>query len=140
MPERGKIVCDVAGKEVDVQYPDARLTLFMEVLLAREISHDSDAMKVVLKHISTMTPGKTQTYGYVTDFRQEGTSRLSSMSIKAPKIHLALQFIMKNLFRVADVIAVRIGRSIGKIGQFVTASGSTLVYYNSDQKPRLSLP
>ena len=57
------------------------------------------------------------------------------MSIKAPKIHLALQFVMKNHFRVADVIAVRIGRSISKIGQFMTASGSTLVYYHSDRDP-----
>ena len=64
-PERGKLVCSVGGKEVDVHYPKARLTLFTEVFLAKEMSSDDDAMKTVLHYISKLQPGKLQIFGYV---------------------------------------------------------------------------
>ena len=128
-PERGKLVCNVNGKEIDVHYPNARHTLYLEVLLAREMIGDTDAMQAVLHHISNSQPGKLQTFGYVTDREHGNVHRLSAMSIKAPKIHLALQYVIKNFFRIADVVAVRIGRSISKVGEYSIADGSTLVHY-----------
>ena len=44
-PERGQVICRVGGREVAVGYPDARYTLFAEVLLA--FGDLGDAMRIL---------------------------------------------------------------------------------------------
>ena len=53
-PDRGKVVCKHGGKEVAVRYPDARLTLFMELIMATELGLDNDAMDTILNYINQL--------------------------------------------------------------------------------------
>ena len=90
-----------------MHYPSARLSLYAEVLLVKELTFDTDAIEVILQYMSGSHPRKLKTFCYVTGNVTDDL-RLSTMSTKAPKIHLALQYVIKNFFRIPDVIAVRI--------------------------------
>ena len=48
---------------------------------------------------------------------------------------MALQYVVKNIFRIPDVIAVRLGRGINNTQLAPFAKGCTLVYYETDTEP-----
>ena len=52
-PERGQVVCNIGGREVVVRYPDARMTLFLEVLITMDFGMDNDAMRSILQTLKT---------------------------------------------------------------------------------------
>ena len=52
-----------------------------------------------------------------------------------PKILLALQFVLRHLFRVKNVIAVRLGKAVHSVSKYAEAKGSYLIYFFDDQKP-----
>ena len=108
----------------------------MEVLLARGLVSGDEAMQIVLKHIVEMQPGELQTFGYISDGKRgNALCRLSAMSSKSPRVHLALQYVIRNYFRISDVIPVRLGKSIAKVGIFAGVDGSILIHYTSDTSP-----
>ena len=139
IPDRGIVVCNNAGREILVRYPDARLTLFIEVLMTLETGLDNDATDTVLDTISRLSPGKQPIYhGYVvTPGTCDNAPRfqLSSASKKAPKVYLALQYLIRNYFRISDVFAVRIGNGVSKVSKCEYADKCTLIYYTSDIDP-----
>ena len=51
-PGRGQLVVKTGSREVIVQYPDARHTLYVEALLTREMGMDNTAMRTVLTFIA----------------------------------------------------------------------------------------
>ena len=53
-PDRGQVIVKVGNREVRVQYPDARHTLFIEALLIREMGSDSTALRTILAYISEL--------------------------------------------------------------------------------------
>ena len=104
------MICNTGSRDIIVQYPDARLTLYVETFLTSEIGLENNAMNLVLHYVSNLPVGKPPvTFGYVT-----ANGQLSTMSQRASRIHLALQFIIWNYFRIGNVIAVRLGNSIAK--------------------------
>ena len=95
MPERGHVAVKVGGREILVQYPDLRYTLYVEAVLTQDIGSDNVALKTVLAFIASLPAGQpAMTFGYLPnkqgDLRQTTASRLS------PNVHLALQFLIRN--------------------------------------------
>ena len=76
-PERGQVVVKAGSREVIVQYPDARHTLYVEALLTREMGMDNTAMRAVLTFIAGLCAGKPAlTFGYLPD--SKGSLRTGS--------------------------------------------------------------
>ena len=134
-PDRGMVICAQGNREINVRYPDARLTLFVEAIWTMEHGHDNDAMELILNHITRMQAGKRpETFGYEftgkpARFQLTGATRL------APKVYMALQYIVRNYFRISDVIAIRLGKSIHSVNAYAPANRSVLVHYTSDTDP-----
>ena len=141
LPERGLVVCNVGNKEVNVRYPDARPTLFLEAVFTMELGMDNDAMDTIINYISRLTAGKLpETFGYVVKPGERGNvnpGQLTTVSKKAPKVLLALQYVIRNFFRIPDVFAVRLGKSVKSVGKCDYAERCTLVYYMNDGNPNL---
>ena len=51
-----------------------------------------------------------------------------------PKVHLALQCLVRNYFRIENVVAVRLVKSVRRLPQFARADSSALVRYDNDVK------
>ena len=139
-PERGQVICKVGEREIAVQYPDARCTLFTEVLIAG-LPHDGpsngDAMHIVLRYIAELPAGTpAEAFGYAIS---GGSYHLTTMSKKAPRIHLALQYLIRNVFQVANVVTVRLGKSVKKTQSCNYCDGCTLVYYHRDVNPEFQM-
>eukprot|EP00959_Pyramimonas_sp_CCMP1952_P399263 8366094-Pyramimonas_sp.AAC.2 len=66
---------------------------------------------------------------------QRGNLQLTTASHMNPKVHLALQFLSRNYFRLENVIAVRLAKSVDKLPACAPATGSTLIYYDNDVTP-----
>ena len=116
-----------------VRYPDARLTLFIEVLLTMEYGLDNDAMDTILNYISRLPAGKTpETFGYTKTRATSPQLQLSMASKRAPKVFLALQYVIRNFFRINDVFAIRLGKSVSTVNKCDYADRSILIYYDSD--------
>ena len=74
LPESGQVVCNVGNREVKVQYPDARLTLFVVCLIANDngwISTDNQAVQLIIKYIAELPSGKAPE---ISDTLQNNTS------------------------------------------------------------------
>eukprot|EP00974_Lingulodinium_polyedra_P082595 7997922-Lingulodinium_polyedra.AAC.1 len=68
---------------------------------------DNNAMRTNLQYISDLRSGKAaEIFGYIPDDKKGAGFKLSPMSHRAPKIHLALQYLVRNFFRVGNVVAV----------------------------------
>ena len=76
-----------------------------------------------------MHPGKTELFGYA-----EGT--LQTASKEKPRIHACIQYVIQNVLRVDNVMAVRLGRCISSTRQVPGATGSTLYYWKSPKQYR----
>ena len=112
-PERGQVICRAGAREIAVQYPDARLTLFIDIYFTKQLGMDNTAMHTLLTHISNLQAGKPAvTFGYAI---VKDRPVLTTASKEAPKVHLALQFLIKNFFRINDTIAVRLGNGIARV-------------------------
>lgn len=60
---------------------------------------------------------------------------LSAWSKQVPKIHLALQYLLRNYSRIENVIAVRMGKSGTRTQTCDYVDSSTLLHYKSDTEP-----
>ena len=117
-----------------MQYPDARFSLFIALTFCFQIGIKYEAVDVMLDFISRLSAGKTPaTFGYTSDAK--GNQFLTTASTRYPKTFMALQYVVKNIFRISDVIAVRLGRGINNTQLAPFAKGCTLVYYERDTEP-----
>ena len=127
-PDRGIVVCQHGSRKVRVWYPDARLSLYIEAIFMAQAGMDSEAMDLVTNFIEKLGAGKpAQTFGYT---RVSSTFTLTQASKNAPKVHLALQFLVRNFFRVDDVFAIRLAKSVHKLSPCPHADRCVLIYYN----------
>ena len=136
-PDRGSLQVQVGGKTVVIHYPNARLTLYLEVLLARETSVTSGAMRTIIDYISSLPSGKTPvTYGYT---QHNNQLRPATTNTTSPKIYMALQYLLKTFFQLSSVVTVRLGKGVHTTTKCPYASGSTLIYYENDTEPDFKL-
>ena len=64
--DRGQVIVQVGSREVQVQYPDARYSLYIEALITREIGSDNTALKTVVAFIACLPAGKpAMVFGYL---------------------------------------------------------------------------
>ena len=110
------------------------VTLYVEALLTREMGMDNTAMRTVLTFIAGLGAGKPAlTFGYLPD--SKGSLRTTDASKLNPRIHMALQFLVRNYFRVDNVVAVRLAKSVHKLAPIKYATGCTLIHYDNDVSP-----
>eukprot|EP00959_Pyramimonas_sp_CCMP1952_P315632 6606083-Pyramimonas_sp.AAC.1 len=92
-------------------YPDARHTLYIKCLLTRELGMDNMTMQTVLTYVAHLSAGKpAKVFGYIPDYK--GNLNLSDDSRSHPRVHLALQYLVRNYFRVERLVAVRLAKSV----------------------------
>ena len=142
-PDQGKVILKNGGNEIHVRYPDARLTLYIETLHIADVYQDNNAMEIILNFIDELSEGKTpETFGYV-EVRKDKTKNqqekpeltLSQASKRSPKVFLALQFVIRNYFRINDVFAIRLGKGLHTVQKCSLADSSVLIYYFNHQEP-----
>eukprot|EP00959_Pyramimonas_sp_CCMP1952_P334768 7010323-Pyramimonas_sp.AAC.1 len=115
-------------------YSNARHTLYIECLLTRELGVDSAAMQTVLAYVAHLGAGKlAAVFGYIPDYK--GNLNLSDDSKLHPRVQLALQYLVRNYFRVERVIAVRLAEGVLNLPSVKHATGSTLIHYDNDANP-----
>eukprot|EP00959_Pyramimonas_sp_CCMP1952_P184978 3867714-Pyramimonas_sp.AAC.1 len=60
---------------------------------------------------------------------------MTAASRLSPKVHLALHYLIRNFFRIENVVSVRLAKSIHELPAFTYADSCTLVYYGNDVNP-----
>eukprot|EP00959_Pyramimonas_sp_CCMP1952_P118940 2486858-Pyramimonas_sp.AAC.1 len=73
------------------------------------------------------------TLGYVPT--KKGMLQMTSASRLFPKVHLALQCLIRNFFRIEDVVSVRLDKGIHKLPSVACADSCTLVHCDDDVNP-----
>eukprot|EP00959_Pyramimonas_sp_CCMP1952_P243532 5090516-Pyramimonas_sp.AAC.1 len=64
--DRGQVIIRVGNRDVQVQYGDARHSLYIEALIAREIGSDNTALRTALTFVASLPAGRpATTFGYV---------------------------------------------------------------------------
>ena len=125
-PESGKaVVRKDDGTLINVAYRDLRHTLcIQELWLTEDDEQIRHPFLYLLTYIGAMHPGRTELYGYA-----EGA--LQAASKNNLRIHACIQFVIQNVLRVENVMAVRIGRCLSTTRSIPGATGSTLYYWRS---------
>ena len=133
-PDRGQAIIRSGNRDIIVQYPDLRHTLYVDVLVVRELGSDNMAMRTVVTFIAGLAAGQPAiTFGCIPD--QRGNLRQAVGSKMHPKVHLALQYLIRNYFRIENVVAVRLAKSVHRLPQFPQADSCTLIHYDNDVTP-----
>eukprot|EP00959_Pyramimonas_sp_CCMP1952_P367412 7695473-Pyramimonas_sp.AAC.1 len=93
---------------------------------------DNVARHTVLTYVAHLGAGKPATvFGYIPpDYR--GNLNLSDDSKFHPRVHLALQYLVRNYVRVERAVAVRLAKSVLNILAVKYATGSVLIHYDND--------
>eukprot|EP00959_Pyramimonas_sp_CCMP1952_P063340 1323854-Pyramimonas_sp.AAC.1 len=100
--------------------------------MAREIGADNTAPRTVLIFVASLSAGRPDlTFGYVAT--KKGTLQMTIASRLSPKVHLALQYLIRNFFRIENVVSVRLSKSImHELPPVTYADSCTLVHYDND--------
>jgi len=99
-PDWGVVTLRKAGnREILVHYPNVRHTLFIECFMVKEMGSDHSALRTVIEFIAGLQAGRAaMTFGYTTT--KQGSLQQTSASQMNPRVHLALQFLIRNYFRL----------------------------------------
>ena len=88
-PEHGKLICRLGARDIQVQYPDARFSLFIALTFCFHVGIKYEAIDTMVDFISRLSAGKAPvTFGYTSDSKENKS--LTIASIKHPKIFMAL--------------------------------------------------
>ena len=66
---------------------------------------------------------------------QQGNLRKTTASQLSPKVHMALQFLVRNYFCIENVVAIRFAKSVSKLPAVTYAESCALVHYDRDVTP-----
>ena len=133
-PDRGMIVCRSGGRDLNVRYPDARHSMYIEAILMADTGLRDEALTTVLQHIASLSAGKVpEMYGYTF---VNNAYQATACSRHKPRIHLALTYVVRNYFRIQDVFAMKVGKSIQQLSKLEHADRSALIHYVHDESPR----
>eukprot|EP00959_Pyramimonas_sp_CCMP1952_P191678 4008110-Pyramimonas_sp.AAC.1 len=95
---------------------------------------DHVAMQTVLTYAAHFGAGNpAKVFGYIPDYKRN--LNLSDDSKFHPRVHLALQYPVRNYFRVERVAAVWLAKSVLNLPSVKYATGSTLIHYDNDVRP-----
>ena len=76
MSQIGQLVVRAGTREINVQYPDARHTLYVEAILTRELGMGNLAINPVINCVAGLPSGRAPvTFGYLPD--HEGNLRMT---------------------------------------------------------------
>eukprot|EP00959_Pyramimonas_sp_CCMP1952_P473962 9502644-Pyramimonas_sp.AAC.1 len=60
---------------------------------------------------------------------------MTSASRLSPKVHMALQYLIRNCFRIENLVSVRLAKSIHELPLVAYAVSCTLAHYDNDVNP-----
>eukprot|EP00959_Pyramimonas_sp_CCMP1952_P404478 8476683-Pyramimonas_sp.AAC.1 len=60
---------------------------------------------------------------------------MTTASRVSPKVHLALQYLVRNFFRIENVVPVRLAMGIPELPPVTYADSCALVHYDNDVDP-----
>eukprot|EP00959_Pyramimonas_sp_CCMP1952_P107530 2247884-Pyramimonas_sp.AAC.1 len=84
-PEKGQVIIRAGNRDVQVQCGDARHSLYIEALIAREIGPDNTELRTVLTCVASLPAGRPAlTFGYVPTMK--GTLQMTTASRASPKV------------------------------------------------------
>lgn len=109
VPERGQVLVCWQNEELAVKYSDARRFMdFVGLLSAMHVAHPAgNTANMVQRCLASLPADLLVTAGHV---KQSGCWAASSEAQGHRQITLAIDFATRNLFQVAGVFAVRLGR------------------------------
>eukprot|EP00959_Pyramimonas_sp_CCMP1952_P036528 764628-Pyramimonas_sp.AAC.1 len=90
---------------------------------AREIGFNTTALRTVLTSVASLSAGRPT---------KKGAPQMTSASRLSPKAHLALHYLTRNLFRIENVVTVRLAKSIHKLPPVTCADCCALIHYDND--------
>eukprot|EP00959_Pyramimonas_sp_CCMP1952_P384475 8057674-Pyramimonas_sp.AAC.1 len=119
-PDRGQVIIRVGHRNVQVQFGDARHSLYIKALLAREIGSDSAALRTVLTFVASLPAGgPAMTFGYMPAKKGDASDDKCKPSF----------------FRIENVVSVRLAKSTHKLPPVADADSCRLVHYDNDANP-----
>ena len=127
-PERGQVRCRIEGRNMLCRYPDVSHTLLvLYTFLVGEIGQVNGAVQVVLDAIDRLQPKASKLFGYT---NEQGLGwHLSSASRQEPRIHLALDFVIRNVLHIASAGAARIARCTPQLRTVAGYDMSTILWW-----------
>ena len=138
--DRGRITFQDGANVRTATYGKVRHTLYIEVLLALDHGMDNEAMQTVLDYIGKLPAGKpSELFGYAPTGdpgNRIPKRELSAGTKRAPKVFMALQYLIKSFFKIDDVIAIRVGNSVHRLPEYPGANNSVLIYYYDSNNPQ----
>eukprot|EP00959_Pyramimonas_sp_CCMP1952_P083597 1747632-Pyramimonas_sp.AAC.2 len=103
----GRVIVRTGGRDVQVQHGDARHSLRIESLIVREIGSDSTVLRTALAFVARLPAGDLVLHLDASRPRTEcPMPQMASASRLSPKLYLALQYLIRNFFRIGDVVSV----------------------------------
>ena len=106
-PDRGRVIAQLHGRELIIKYDHASLTLYVNALIARNVSMNCRALDVVIRFISNLTPGMAPiVFGYV--ITAGNKARLSADSTASLQAYMAVQYLLRAAFQLTSVVAARL--------------------------------
>eukprot|EP00959_Pyramimonas_sp_CCMP1952_P110522 2312256-Pyramimonas_sp.AAC.1 len=135
-PEKGSGHHPLGNRDVQVQYGDARHALYIEALIARKVGSDNTALRTALTFVANLSAGRPAlTFGYAP--AKKGALQMTTASRLAPNVFLSLQYLIRNFFRIENVVSVRLAKSIHKLPLATYAYSCTLAHYDNGVNPGL---
>ena len=114
-PLRGQVELQWKGSKLTCVYDKVRRFMdFAGIVYLAETASVANALAVVSDYIQHMTADTTFTLGYYCD-QATDTWHPTAETKKQPNLALALEFVTRNLFRIEDAFAVRLGRGVRKL-------------------------
>jgi len=110
-PEAGQVICKIKGEDLPCRLQDVRLSLFVFFAsLDGFYDNAGDAAAVVIDAIE-LVPKDTpaQTFGYI-----DG-DKVTNHSKKYPRVHAALDYIVRVCFQLTNVSQVRLARGVRRL-------------------------
>ena len=136
LPGRGQVRLTWNGRDLLCRFADVRRFMDFTGLVYGTVDDTRSAShapwRTVVDHISSMKPGSQLRLGLAEfcDGRQ-GTSATSS---RLRALTLAVEHVVRNVFQLVNVLAVRIGNGVQKFKPSTGISGSLLIWWRRDAR------
>lgn len=131
MPDRGQAKITWMGRDLLCRYADIRRFMDFTGLVYGVVTDPSAAChepwKLVVQHIEQMKTGSQLRLG-ISDF-SDGTQGPSATSSRLRALTLAMEHVVRNVFRLRNIIAVRIGKGVHKFKRSAGTAGCMLIWW-----------
>ena len=131
-PSRGMVVLKWRGEELLAKYGDVRRFMDFTAMVFGAIDNDScphgQVWRVIQAHINTQSPRYFSTFGF---HLRNGAWHPTADTVKYPRVALALEFAVRNIWVMRHVYAIRVGRALSKLPPHQVADHTTVLWWRN---------